>query len=305
VELVHVHFMEMAQYVEAIPLNIPTVLTEHDCSHFLPRKSYMKYPNFVPSRRGVPEWRKIRAYAEKFYPQFKSVTLVSRNDAEILKEVVPGSRPKVVPLGIDACEMGYRTAESSVIREFAGLVFVGNFKHYPNEDAAIYLCRRILPRILRRVPSAKVYIVGDNPTPAMRDMAGDSVVITGAVSDIAPYLKVGSVFVAPVRLGGGMKGKILEAFAAGIPVVTTPCVAKGFETTRSLSGLVVASNEKEFAESVIKLIFDQKLRKEMIRRGYVLARGKYDIQKMTKTYERLYNSLSSSSLSCNQSSCAA
>jgi glycosyltransferase involved in cell wall biosynthesis len=283
--------MEMAQYAAAIPKNIPAVLTDYDCSHFLRRKSYMKESRLRLGRGAVPEWRKIRGFAKKFYPQFGSVTLMSHHDAEILEQVIPDLRPKIIPLGIDAHEMDVRIAGSPVTRESASLVFVGNFSHYPNEDAAIYLCRRILPRIRRRVPSVKAYIVGDNPTPAMRAMASDNIVITGTVGDVAPYLKAGSVFVAPVRLGGGMKGKILEAFAAGIPVVTTPCVAKGLETTRLSSGLVVAKTEAKFAESVITLLFDHGLRKEIIRQGHTLARGKYDIRETTKAYERLYKEL--------------
>jgi glycosyltransferase involved in cell wall biosynthesis len=291
VDLVHIHFMVMAQYVGAIPENVPTVLTDYDCSHFLRGRSYLKESSLSAGRGGVPEWQKTRGYAKKFYPRFGAVLLMSRHDAEVLEQVIPDFSPKIIPLGIDAREMDFRIAKSSAAREPTSLVFVGNFSHYPNEDAAIYFCRQILPRIRRRVPTVKAYFVGDKPTPAMRAMASDDIVITGAVRDVAPYLKVGSVFVAPVRLGGGMKGKILEAFAAGIPVVTTPCVAKEFETTGSSSGLVVAKTEEEFADSVITLLFDRGLRQGMIRQGHALARGKYDIREMTKAYERLYNEL--------------
>jgi O-antigen biosynthesis protein len=136
------------------------------------------------------------------------------------------------------------------------LLFVGNFKHEPNSDAMAWFCRDILPLIWREVPAARLRIVGDAPTQIVRDLAGERVEVVGYVADLQPYLRTSRVSIAPLRYGGGMKGKIGEAMAAGLPVVTTSTGVEGFGLTPDRN-VLVADEPRDFCSAVVKLLRDQ------------------------------------------------
>ena len=123
-----------------------------------------------------------------------------------------------------------------------GLLFVGNFRHPPNADAVDWLCNEMLPLVRRELPGVKLTIVGDAPPPAVQALAGDGVEVTGWVPETEPYLASHRISVAPLRFGAGMKGKVGEALAAGLPVVTTTIGAEGMVEAPRSSGLAVADD---------------------------------------------------------------
>jgi glycosyltransferase involved in cell wall biosynthesis len=135
------------------------------------------------------------------------------------------------------------------------LVFVGGFRFDPNVDAMVHFCREVMPLIWRQAPAATLRIVGDSPPAAVRDLACDRVEVTGWVPDVQPYLRSARVSVAPLRYGGGMKGKIGEAMAAGLPVVTTAAGIEGFGLTPGRDALV-ADTPEGFASAVVTLLRD-------------------------------------------------
>lgn len=118
----------------------------------------------------------------------------------------------------------------------AGLLFVGGFDHLPNRDAARWLVREVLPLVHQVHPQLRVYVVGSNPPEEVRALAGDRVEVTGWVSDaqLDRYYETARVVVAPLRFGGGVKGKIVEALRFGVPVVTTTAGMQGATSVRWL-----------------------------------------------------------------------
>jgi glycosyltransferase involved in cell wall biosynthesis len=140
------------------------------------------------------------------------------------------------------------------------IIFVGGFRHEPNIDAVVYFCDDIFPRIKKVIPEARFTVVGGNPPPQIRNLHNDFVTVTGYVPSTTPYLQKSYVSVAPLRYGAGMKGKIGEAMAHGLPVVTTSIGAEGMNLIDRKNILIADSNEK-FAESVIELILDSGLYK--------------------------------------------
>ncbi len=95
------------------------------------------------------------------------------------------------------------------------LLFVGNFIHPPNIDAAVRLSNAIFPRVQAQIPGINLHIVGDQPTTQIRELANDNIVVTGRVPDVTPFLDRAAVVVVPLRMGGGLRVKVKEALAAG------------------------------------------------------------------------------------------
>ena len=133
---------------------------------------------------------------------------------------------------------------------------MGNFTHPPNVDAALWLGREIMPRVRARCPSARLTIVGIFPTPEVRALAGDGLTVTGPVPDIAPYFERAAVVLAPVRTGGGMRTKVLQAMAYGKPVVTTTRGAEGLSVDGAHLPVVMAEDAEGIARAAADLLAD-------------------------------------------------
>lgn len=143
-------------------------------------------------------------------------------------------------------------------REPDSLLFVGGFDHEPNVDAARYLCTEIMPLVWSEVPTAVLYVVGDSPPEAICALAEKRIQVVGYVADLEAYLRRVRVSVAPLRYGAGMKGKVGQALAAGLPVVTTTVGAEGFGVTPGRE-LLVADDPREFSRSIISLLRNAEL----------------------------------------------
>jgi GT2 family glycosyltransferase len=132
------------------------------------------------------------------------------------------------------------------------LLFVGGFSHTPNVDAILYFCREVLPHVLQQLPHTRLWVVGNAPPPEIVALASENVIVTGYAHYLAPYLESALVSVAPLRFGSGMKGKIGEAMAWGLPVVTTIIGAEGMGLKDGVDALI-ADTPEEFARRIIQL----------------------------------------------------
>jgi glycosyltransferase involved in cell wall biosynthesis len=133
----------------------------------------------------------------------------------------------------------------------AGVLFVGNYAHAPNVDAALRLAGEIMPLVWKRIPGVVLTLAGADPTPAVKKLSGKLVRVPGFVRDLAPFFAGHRVFGAPVRFGAGLKGKIVQAMAAGIPVVTTSVGAEGLQLEPE--EMIVAHDAQSFTDAVIRL----------------------------------------------------
>jgi hypothetical protein len=172
--------------------------------------------------------------------------------------------------------------------EPGSMIYTGYYEHFPNEDAVVYFVREIFPLIRRRIPNAKFYIVGSHPSDVVWELGRlDNVVVTGRVTDLRPWLARATVFVAPIRLGRGMRGKILEAMAMKRPVVGSSVALAGFGVTDGQEALI-ADEPSAFAERVVRVLTDPSLRDRIAEGGYELVRAKYDWGLQVQAYHRLY-----------------
>jgi GT2 family glycosyltransferase len=156
------------------------------------------------------------------------------------------------------------------------VMFVAGFAHGPNVDAAVWFVEQILPRVQAKIPDVKVSLVGSNPTPEVQALAGANVEVTGFVSDeeLAARYAATRVVVAPLRFGGGMKGKVAEAMRYGVPCVTTSVGAQGLEGAES-SFLAIADDPEQFAAHVTRLVGDDEAWDSASRAAQAAARERF------------------------------
>jgi GT2 family glycosyltransferase len=185
-------------------------------------------------------------------------------EREILSEAAPGCPVALWPLMSEI---------AGTARGFAGrrdICFLGGYRHPPNEDAVIYFVERIFPLLRAAEPGIRFIIAGSFATEAVRALACDDVIVRGQVGDLRELFDECRVFVCPLRVGAGVKGKVASALAYGIPVVSTPIGVEG-------SGLVegrdvlVADTPADFADSVLRLYRDATLWEDVSRNGLVFV----------------------------------
>jgi glycosyltransferase involved in cell wall biosynthesis len=153
------------------------------------------------------------------------------------------------------------------------VLFTGAMDYLPNVDAVQYFCDAILPLVRRELPDTMFLIVGKDPSPEVRRLAGMSgVVVSGSVPDVRPYYARAGVCVAPLRLGRGVQNKVLQGMAMGIPVVATTVAARGIDAQAGRH-LEVADEPDGFAAHLVRLLRDPAQRKRLGRngRGFVEA----------------------------------
>jgi glycosyltransferase involved in cell wall biosynthesis len=176
----------------------------------------------------------------------------SEEDKTVMLSAVPERPVAVVPTIHELQEVG---APFAARRH---LLFIGNLAHRPNEDAVLFFMQEVYPLLRERLPEVRLDIIGDNPSAAIAAYDSDEVRVRGYVPDVTPYLRERRVFVAPLRFGAGIKGKVGEAMAQGLPVVTTTIGAEGFGLTNKFD-VMLADDPESFAAAVEQLYRRQDL----------------------------------------------
>lgn len=139
-----------------------------------------------------------------------------------------------------------------------GLVFIGNYNHQPNEDAVYFFVEQVLPKIHAQLPDVKLYLLGSNMKPAMRELASEYIKVIGWVDQVPPAFELRRVFVSYLRYGAGMKGKLGQALSLGLPVVSTLIGAEGMGLVDGETALI-ADDPDSFATAVCRLYRDEAL----------------------------------------------
>jgi GT2 family glycosyltransferase len=204
----------------------------------------------------LSEAKRYRKLERKLAQLSDVVWCASPEDKEVMQHESPESRIEVVPTIHELRDAG------KAFDEREGLLFIGNFAHRPNEDAVLFFLREVYPLVRKSQPGIQLNIIGDNTSAAIKAFASEDVRIPGYVPDVEPYLRNARVFVAPLRFGAGIKGKVGEAMAHGLPVVTTSIGAEGFGLTHELD-VMIADDPKLFADAIQQLYLQKELWKRV------------------------------------------
>jgi glycosyltransferase involved in cell wall biosynthesis len=201
--------------------------------------------------REETDWRRWGRYQRRVWRRGDLIQVFTQRDATAIGSIAPALAPRVRvnPFGLVLPPPADLDRE-----ERDTVVFTGGFAHQPNVDAALWLAREIMPRLRARRPGARLLLVGSYPPREVQQLAGDATIVTGLVPEIEPYLERAAVVIAPVRVGGGMRTKVLQGMALGKPVVTTPLGAEGLAIEGRQPPLVRAADADEAAAATARLL---------------------------------------------------
>lgn len=209
------------------------------------------------------------------------VWCVTPEDREVLAKEAPSARFEIIPT------IHPLQGRGKSFDERQGLVFIGGFLHRPNGDAVHYLIREIYPLIQKSIPGVKLYIVGGNVPPEIAAYGSEDIAVMGFVPDVNPIFHNSRVFVAPLRYGAGIKGKIGQALSYGLPVVTTTIGAEGMGLKNGHEAMI-ADDPQEFAEMVIEVYGHRELWQRLSDYGYAHIQKHFTPQVVE---EKIYNAI--------------
>ena len=199
-------------------------------------------------------------------------TVCSEREREVLLARVPAARVEVVGNGVD-CDFFAQPAAVASTRQ--DVLFLGRMDYHANIDAALYFVREVWPLVRERRPDLRLVIVGAQPPPAILALRQQGITVTGTVDDVRPYYHSALASVVPLRVGGGTRLKVLEAMAAGTPVVSTSLGAEGLATIRG-KNILIADTPNAMADTIASLRADSPLWHELVANGRSLVRERYD-----------------------------
>ena len=276
--------IQVSEYRHAVG-GIPALIT--------PYESYSLYLRRALEFEGglAPALRLRRFLARRFeswmYTPFGRRVVVSDQDRAELQAINPALDWDVIPNGVDADH--FRPSIDQ--RDSASLLFTGNFSYEPNAEAALWLARDLFPRLRREYPDLQLWLVGNAPPETLRALADDQVLVTGRVPDLRPWLTRATLYVSPLRMGAGIKNKVLEALASGCPMLATPLSADGIAIEHDRHAWLAARDD--FPAAVRALLADAGLRERLALAGRQRVESRYSWRQVVERYARLYQSLAS------------
>jgi glycosyltransferase involved in cell wall biosynthesis len=279
--------IQVYEYFHALR-DLPAIITPYESYSLYMRRLYENKrridSRLIPTFAYWLQVKLVRGFERWLYKPYQRVVVVSPQDKAELLSVNPALKVDVIPNGIDLKYFRAKPKKPNK-RQPATLLFVGNYEYAPNVDAAMRLATAIFPAVQEHVPDAKLWLVGNAPPPQLTALASDSIDVTGRVPDVRRYLERATVFVSPLRLGAGIKNKVLEALAMGCPVVATPLSVDGIDVRDGHEALIT---EDEPA-TIIRLLNDDNLQRNLSTAGRVLIEERYSWQHVADLYERLYD----------------
>jgi len=284
-DVVHADQLNMAQY--ALPFTKSRkVLDLHNALWVLYRRMAATLPLHNPMKYLLlRDWRLLKNYEGEMCRVFDAVTAVSDEDKQSLIE--SGARPdiEVIPIAIDIDKQNFiHRAPSS-----PHIVHVGTMYWPANIDGIRWFLDQIYPIVKQQVPNVRCTLIGARPPQDIkeREQTDSSLKVTGYVDDPLPYLQDSSMMIVPLRAGGGMRVKILNAFAQGLPMVSTTVGCEGIHVTNN-DDILIADTPQDFAQQTIRLLTDSVLNEQLALHGRQTAEQQYDYRRACAPLDQIY-----------------
>jgi len=285
IDVVQIEYTNMGQYVGPYH-QIAWTLFEHDI-YFQSIARGLSAMKPVRRMKATMEYLRALRYEINLLPAFDEIqTCTTENSREILS-FLPALRDRMhdnLRAGIHTDDYDFRPTG----RIPKTMLFLGSFRHLPNHAALSWFLAEVMPLVLRAEPDAKLVVIGSDPPPSHTiPTFNGSVELRGFVEDIKQPLRDYAVFVCPILSGSGMRVKLLEAFAAGIPTVSTRIGAEGFgDQDGQYCGL--ADQPEEFAQKIVQLFHEPEQAEAMAHRARNFVTTQRDMVVMTAELERVY-----------------
>ena len=284
IDVVQLEYTVFGQYAGEYR-HVVSALFEHDVSFQAIARGYRYIPQPLLRMKATWEYLRMIRYELGLLRKFDVVQVCTRENRLYLESCVPAGEGRIhegLRAGIDASQYSYPGPPR---RPFT-LLFLGNFRHLPNITAMQWFCRESLPRIVERYPQTKVIVAGADPPPlhVLLGFGGNpagAIELPGYIPDIRPLLQSSAVFICPVRSGSGVRVKLLEAFASGIPVVSTYIGAEGL-ARKDGEFCFLADDPAEFADRVMELFANPERGAELARAAREEVMANWDMPAITE-----------------------
>jgi glycosyltransferase involved in cell wall biosynthesis len=266
-------------------VKLPTVLFQHNVEAMIWKRHYEVQSNPLKKAYLYGQWRKSFGYEREACRRFDRVVAVSVEDRERMARDYELSEVADVPTGVDTEYFRPRGEEKP---EPHNLVFTGSMDWLPNEDAIQYFIKEILPHIRRAVPEVTLTVVGRNPYPSLMELSrrDPSVIVTGRVEDVRPFMERAAAYIVPIRIGGGTRLKIYEAMAMEMPIVSTTIGAEGLPV-KDAEELLLADEPLDFAPAVVRVLKDKPFARQLGKRAARVVRERFGWDKVSATFAEL------------------
>ncbi|KPL81739.1 glycosyltransferase [Herpetosiphon geysericola] len=294
-DLVQAESIEMAQYaLQAQRLGVPATLDQWNAEYLLQQRA-AQTDRQQPKRwhaalYSAIQWRKLARYERFVCNQLDQTYVVSPEDRTMLQKIGVTKQLYVVPNGVDSQQFS-----PSQPRQFDPntLLFTGSLDFRPNIDALRWFVQEVLPLIRAERPATKLLIVGRAPTAAVLQLAQPGVIdIMPNVPSVQPYFNQAAVFVLPMRMGGGVRLKLLEALATETPLVSTTMGADGVTGLVPNQHCLLADTPHAFAQATLKLLHDRQLAQRLATAARSFVAANYDWQAITGRLQQAWGEIS-------------
>lgn len=319
-DIVQIEGIELARYILSAQSSVlgskhsALIFDDHNCEYLMQKRWFerdIKNPRRLHAALySLAQWRKLAAFERTSIQSAQATLCCSAEDRAALQQLAPVSDPHVIYNGIDmatyaAFQMSDVKSDTSNVKHQTPnatsrqlpaanhqptLVFTGKMDFRPNIDAMLWFGREVWPRIRQAQPQTRWLVVGQKPSPRLDVLRSDpNIEITGEVPDPRPYIAQATVYIAPLRVGGGTRFKLMEAMAMRRPIVTTRLGCEGFDITPGRE-MMLADAPADFAEAVLALLNDPARARAMTEYAFAFVAQQYDwsaiVPKLEKIYER-------------------
>jgi glycosyltransferase involved in cell wall biosynthesis len=293
-DIVHAASIEMAGYgLQARHSGAALVIDEFNAEYVLQRRAALN-----DLRRGYQprallgggysllQWLKLAAYERQLLAAGDALIAVSEEDRRALRRLSSAGRIAIVPNGVDCTYFQPQSADTGATCD---LVFTGTLDFRPNIDAVLWFAHEVLPLVRTARPDVRFVVVGRNPAPVVRALHdGRSIAVLGEVPDVRPAIAAAAAYVVPMRIGGGVRLKLLEALAMQAPTVSTCMGAQGVAGLEQSQHLLLADQPPTFARALLSLLDQPAWARCLGSQGRALVQARYDWQVIVPRLEQVY-----------------
>lgn len=264
----------------------PTVITPYESYSLLLERTLKRtnHPRHWLTTRA--QLAAASAYERWMFAPYDVVTVVSDKDRDHLHHLNPRQQIEVIPNGIHLAAFPLADSPPNPRQ----IMFLGNYEYAPNVDAALFLAKEILPRVRQSVPDVHLLLVGNAPPPELTILAETHITVTGRVPNVLPYFSESTAFVCPLRIGAGIKNKVLEALASGCAVVATGLSVDGI-AVRHGEHVLLGETADALAIQTVRLLQDRALRQDLSTQGRALVEQHYTWSQTAAAYLAIYKRL--------------
>lgn len=272
--------------------NVPIILVEQTIE-YLGYESYADKIHFWPLRQILKvDINKIRRWEEHYWRSCTKLITMSEDDRGFINQTINElEKIEVVSNGVDV--KWFAQKDRTPPKDHT-ILSVGTFNWLPNVEAVKYLVEKVWPLVKEKLPSTKLWIVGNAPTPEIfsYQKKDNSITITGGIPDIRDAFTGAHVLVAPVFSGKGTRYKILEAMAAGTPIVATEIAVEGLGVEHGVE-VLIGNTAEELADLTAKVLQSPSLQKKLAENGKKFVQSQYDWSYIAKKLDRIYLKMAS------------